>query len=187
MRRNVERYGAKRVITASRTIAGRLAKADDPKPKSTIVTVGEHPDGFGKQVQWDASDYELALVIYLNAADPHGLMISGAKPTDTIEFVLADGLASFAEETENEGVGALIGIVAAGANLGAAAFGAPEAAPLIAAAEKFATEQFKEKQVKTKVRDPFGSRSSSSARRLRGCSCSARRTDRRTRRVERRR
>ena len=92
----------------------------------------------------------------MNAGDHLGVMISGARPTDRIDVVSATGIASFAEETENEGVGSLIGIVAAGATVAASAFGAPEAAPAIGAAEKYAKDRFKEKKVKTKRRDPFG-------------------------------
>jgi hypothetical protein len=78
------------------------------------------------------------------------------KANDTIRFVSATGFASFAEETKNESVGSLIGIVAAGATVAADSFGAPELAPVIGAAETFAREQFKEQKVKAKVRDPFG-------------------------------
>ena len=156
MQRNSARYGVQRTVPASRTIPGRLARAGEPQPRSTITTVGEAPDGFGKQVLWDARDAELALVIFLNTADPYGVMISGAKRSDSIEFVSATGIASFSTDTENEGVGALIGIAAIGANLGAAAFGAAAAAPLIDAAAAFAKDRFKEKQVKTMRRDPFG-------------------------------
>jgi hypothetical protein len=38
-------------------------------------------------------------------------MISGVQPTDTIQFVVAGGIASFAEDTENEGVGAFAGLL----------------------------------------------------------------------------
>jgi hypothetical protein len=156
MQRNAARYGARRTVPASHTIPGRLARPGDPQPRSTITTVGEAPDGFGKQVLWDARDDELALVIFLNAADPDGVMISGAQKSDTIEFVSCTGIASFSTDTENEGVGALIGIAAIGANLGAAAFGAAAAAPLINAAAAFAQDRFKEKEVKTMRRDAFG-------------------------------
>jgi hypothetical protein len=153
---NAARYGAQRTIRAGLTIAGRTAKPGQPKPRSTVTAVGKAPKGFGKQVLWDAGDPELALVIFLNAADPYGVMISGAEPTDSIEFINSAGIASFSEATENEDVGSFIGVVAVGANLGAAAFGAPAAAPLINAAAAFAQDQFKEKQVKTMRRDAFG-------------------------------
>jgi len=156
MQRNAARYGARRTVPASRTIPGRLVRAGDPKRRSTITTVGEAPDGFGKQVLWDPQDRQLALVIFLNTGDPDGVMISGALPSDSIEFVKCTGIASFSTDTENEGVGALIGIAAIGANLGAAAFGAAAAAPLINAAAAFAQDRFKEREVKSMRRDPFG-------------------------------
>jgi len=156
VQRNVALFGPKVVLPASRTIAARMTRPGQAIPKSTVVTIGEAPDGFGKQVLWHPDDAGLAVVIFLNAGDNLGVMISGAKPTDTIQFVSATGIASFAEETENEGVGAFIGIVAAGANVAAAAFGAPELAPVISAAAKFAQSRFQEEKVKTKRRDPFG-------------------------------
>jgi hypothetical protein len=158
MQRNVARFGPSRQIPASRTIAGRLAKPGEPQPRSTVVTVGEEglPAGFGKQVLWDARDSAIAVVAFLNAGDHLGVMISGAKPTDSIKFVSATGLASYAEDTRNEGIPALIGLVAAGGSATAAAFGAPEAKPLIDSGAAFAKEMFKEEKVKTKVRDAFG-------------------------------
>lgn len=156
LKRNVALFGAKKVLPASKTIAALLTKPGQPKSKSRNVTIGEAPNGFGKQVLWDADDSALALMIFLNASDSMGVMISGVKATDTIELVTAAGLASFAEDTENEGAGAIIGIVAAGANATAAAFGAPEAKPIIDAGAKFAESRFQEKKVKTKVRTAFG-------------------------------
>jgi hypothetical protein len=92
-RRNTALYGARRMIPASRTIAMRLADPDEPKPRSTVVTVGEEglPAGFGKQVLWAQEDTALAIVVFLNAGDPLGVMISGARRTDTIKFVSAAG------------------------------------------------------------------------------------------------
>jgi len=156
IRRNTAVFGQAKVIPASRTIAGRFARSGEPRPRSTVTVVGEAPDGFGKQVMWAPEDAALAAIVFLNAGDSLGVMISGVKATDTIEFIFAGGLASFAEETENEGVGAFIGVVAAGATVAASAFGAPELAPVIGAAAKFAADRFQEKKVKTKRRDPFG-------------------------------
>ena len=156
MARNVAIFGPKKVIPASMTIAARVVGRQTATPESSITVVGDAPEGFGKQVLWDRRDAGLALVIFLSAADYLGVMISGVRRTDTIEFVSATGIASFAEETKNEGAGAIIGVVAAGATLGASAFGFPEAAPLIAAGAEYAKTQFKEEKVKTKRRDPFG-------------------------------
>jgi hypothetical protein len=157
VRRNTGLFGPRRVITATRTIPGRLAKPGRPKPKSTLITIGEGvPEGFGKQLNWDPADAGLAAVVFLNAGDHLGVMISGVKRTDTIEIVSAVGIASFSEDTENKGVGALIGLIATGAEIGAASFGAPQLAPFIEAAESYAKTQFEEKKVKTKRRDPFG-------------------------------
>lgn len=156
LQRNISLFGSKRLIPASKTIAARMTKAGGTEPKSGIAVVGEAPNGFGKQVMWHPDDAGLAVVVFLNSGDSMGVMISGVKATDTIDFVSATGIASFSETTKNKGVGAIIGIVAAGATLTASAFGMPGLAPLIGAAEKFAASQFEEKKVKTKRRDPFG-------------------------------
>jgi hypothetical protein len=125
-------------------------------PESTTQQVGQAPDGFGKYIQWAPGDQALALMVFLNTADSTGVAVLGVNKTDTIELVSAAGNASFSEGTANKGIPAAIGIVAAGANIGAAAFGFPEAAPLIGAASKFAQEQFAEKPLKTKQRDAYG-------------------------------
>jgi hypothetical protein len=156
VQRNIAAFGPRTLLPASKTIAAQLTKPGQAKPKSDVVVIGEAPNGFGKQVLWHPEDASLAVVVFLNAGDPLGVMISGAKATDTIQFVSSVGIASFAEETENEGVGSFIGIVAAGAVVAASAFGAPELAPVIGAAEKFAQSRFQENKVKTKRRDPFG-------------------------------
>ena len=153
---SVELFGPGMIIRASDTIAGRVTKPGKVPPKSEIKTVGEQPEGFGKQVDWDPADSGLALLIFINPADDLGVMISGVKATDTIDFVAAVGIASFAEETENEYTSSLIGIVAAGADLAAGDFGVPEATPLIAAGAKFAQDHFQANKVKTRRRDAFG-------------------------------
>ncbi len=156
LKHNVELFGPLKILPASKTIAARFAKPGASKPKSNVTTIGEAPDGFGKTLNWDNDDQKLAVIVFLNAGDPLGVMISGVKKTDTIQFVSATGNASFAEDTKNEGFGAFIGVVAAGLSVTASAFGAPELAPVIGAAADFAKSKFKEEKVKTKRRDPFG-------------------------------
>ncbi|MBI5031359.1 MAG: hypothetical protein HZB51_12590 [Chloroflexi bacterium] len=156
LERNVALYGPKSMISASNTIAARFTKDGETKPKSKVVVVGQAPNGFGKQIDWDSGDAEIALVIFLNAADPLGVTISSVRAADTIEFVFAGGLASFAIETENEGIGSIIGLIAAGAKVGTIPFGVPELIPVIDATEKFAKSNFKEAQDDTKRRNPFG-------------------------------
>ena len=156
IKQNIAKFGKTTTIPAKKTIASRFARPGTAKPKTSMLVVGEAPDGFGKQILWDAKDLSLAVVAFLNAGDDLGVMISGVKATDTIEFVSAMGIASFAEETKNKGVPALIGVIAAGADVGASAFGQPELVPVITAAEEFAKKQFEEEKVKTKRRDPFG-------------------------------
>jgi hypothetical protein len=156
LERKVARFGAASEIRPSRTIAERVKGKTGHRPRSSLVKAGEAPDGFGQQVIWNPADPELLLVVLLNAADSQGVMISGAKPSDTIEFTFAGGLATFAEETENDGVGALIGLIAAGANLTAGLLGVPEAKEVIDAGAKFAQGQFQEVKHNARPRDAFG-------------------------------
>lgn len=156
LQRNVSVFGHQTVLPASKTIAAKFAAPSIIKPKSTVIEIGEAPDGFGKAVSWDVDDANLAAVVFLNAGDSLGVSILGVKATDTIEFVAATGIASFAEDSKNKDVGSFVGIIAAGATVSANAFGAPELAPIIGAAASFAESQFQEKKVKTKRRDPFG-------------------------------
>ena len=164
-RKKAATFGKARRVPIGQTAAGRVAreipeakrkKFGITTPASKTVQVGEAPEGFGKYVAWSDEDSQLALVVFLNAGDPMGVGVLGVKATDTIQFVSAVGHASFSESTENKGVPAMIGIVAAGAKLTAASFGLPEAAPVIEAGSAYAKEQFKEKNVKTMVRDPYG-------------------------------
>jgi hypothetical protein len=154
---SVEIFGAAKTLGPKATIAALAKGRGTAVPRSTVEVIGEGmPKGFGKGIFWDPADEQLAVIVFLNVADPLGVMISGVRQFDTIEFTSATGIAHFREGTQNKGISALIGVVAAGANLTAAVFGAPEVAPLINAAAKFAQDQFQEKKVKELPRDPFG-------------------------------
>lgn len=156
IKQNIAKFGKTTTLPAGKTIASRFARPGMEKPRSSMLLVGEAPVGFGKQILWNAKDLGLAVVAFLNAGDDLGVMISGVKATDTIEFVAAMGIASFAEEIKNKGVPAFIGVIAAGADVAASTFGQAELVPVITAAEEFAKKQFEESEVKTKRRDPFG-------------------------------
>jgi hypothetical protein len=155
--------GTVRTVPPTETIAARVATGpaqDRPPgstmPSSSVVQVGEAPDGFGKLVAWSDQDAELALVVFLNTADPLGVAIQGVKATDTMQLVSATGLASFGQDTEIKGWGALIGLVTSGVGLTAAAFGSNAAAPLISGGAAFAKDHLGEEKIGTLVRDPFG-------------------------------
>ena len=124
--------------------------------KFDVITLGEPPSGFSLSFDFKPEMDKVALVAFLSAADPFGILITGMTKFDTIQFVHAAGIASFSEETKNKNIGSFIGLVAAGASVTAASFGAPEVVPVIQAAEKFAKDVFKEEKIKTKVRDAFG-------------------------------
>lgn len=129
-------------------------KSDFFKKSDTIA--GTPPEGFGPVVEWLPNQEIAAVVLWLNAADRFGAMISGVTKFDTIEIISAVGSASFSEETKNEHAGSFIGLVSTAADVIATGFGAPEIVPIIEAGEKFANEVFKPEKVKTKVRDAFG-------------------------------
>ena len=156
LRSNEALYGRVREAPSNHTIAAHLVKPGQDQPKSTLLTIGEAPNGFGKTLLWAAEDEGIAAVVFLSAADRYGVMISGVTPGDTIELVSATGIASFDEDIKNEGAAAIIGLVAAGASLAASAFGAPEAAPVIQAGADYAKIRFREENVRKKRRDPFG-------------------------------
>src|SRR5262245_49740095 len=124
---SVQIFGPAKTLAPKNTIAALATSRGTAVPKSTVDIIGEGvPKGFGKVVFWDAADEQLAAIVFLNVADPLGVMIGGVKQFDTIEFVSSTGIAHFREGTQNKGISALIGVVAVGANLTAAAFGAPE-------------------------------------------------------------
>lgn len=154
--RNEAVFGKKKIIPPAKTIPGRFVVAGAEAPKSKLEQIGESPDGFGKIVHWAHEDRGLALVAFLSSCDNLGVAITGVEAGDSVQIVSATGIASFAEETKNAYAGAYIGIVAAGAKVTAAAFGAPEVAPLIDAAAALAETRFQTAKVKTKRRDPFG-------------------------------
>jgi hypothetical protein len=118
--------------------------------------VGRPPEGFGHGFHWDRKDDQIRLVLFINAADTVGVCIDGVQDGDMVHVTSAAGLCYFDKDKGNPRLASLVGLVAAGAQAGAAAYGVPEAAPLIAAAEKFAAEQFKGTGEKKKPRDPFG-------------------------------
>jgi hypothetical protein len=123
---------------------------------STTTTVGDAPPGFGKGFTWDRKDNEILLVMFINAADPFGVSIDGVQAGDQVQVMTASGIASYSSDKGNPTASSIIGLVAAGANVLLSAEGAPEVAPVIDAAQKFAQDQFKATNAKTKRRDAFG-------------------------------
>jgi len=118
--------------------------------------VGDHPVGFGKGFIWDRADEAILLVLFINAADPLGISISGTQPGDYIRVSSAAGIASFTEDEGNPTASSLVGLVGAGAKVILGIGGFPEAVPLVDAAESFAKDQFKATHAKHMRRDAFG-------------------------------
>ncbi len=123
---------------------------------SMLAEVGDHPSGFGQGFEWDRRDAEIMLVLFVNAADNSGISIDGLRKGDQIQVVSASGIATFSEDNGNPLAGSLVGLVAAGAKVGADVLGLPEIGPVLDAGEKFAEEQFKGTGKGTKPRDAYG-------------------------------
>lgn len=117
---------------------------------STFDQVGDQPEGFGYNFNWCGND-EATLVAYINAADQLGISITGVKAGDYVSISSASGIASFSEDKGNPTASSIVGFVGTVGKLIA-----PEFAPVIAAGEKFAQNQFKPTNAKTKRRDAFG-------------------------------
>jgi len=129
--------------------------ADDPnKPPPGGIVVGQAPNGFGQVVFWDRKDAEVMLVCYINSADSLGVAVANVATGDRVIVEMASGMASFTASDGSTAKG-IIGVVATAASAGAAALGAPQAAPLIKAAGDFAAAEFG-KPSTGKVRDAFG-------------------------------
>lgn len=134
---------------------GQLAGIQTRTPASSVTTVGTQPAGFGMSISW-VGEEDLAVVAFVSAADSLGLGINGVTDGDTIQFFSATGLATFSQDSHNEFVGSIATIVAAGASLGAAAFGQPELAPFITAAGASIAKAFPESKSPSMGRDAYG-------------------------------
>ena len=114
------------------------------------------PEGFGKEFTWDRADNSILLALFINAADPLGVSISGVTKWDTIAVTSCAGIASFTEDTGNSSASSIVGLLAKGADTASVLTGHPELVPLINAAESFAQDQFKPTHAKHMRRDAFG-------------------------------
>ncbi|HEU5391920.1 MAG TPA: hypothetical protein VFV73_39085 [Streptosporangiaceae bacterium] len=120
-----------------------------------IVTVGTQPEGWGVSINWN-TDQDMAIVAFINSSSVDGLRVTGVRDGDTFQLDTASGSATYAVDTENEGIPGLISVVAVGANVAAGVFGQAELSPLINSAAQYARQQFPERQVNAKSRDAFG-------------------------------
>jgi hypothetical protein len=141
-----------------RKTVGAIKLATGQPSSSTVTQVGSPPAGFGSTFNWDRSQQSVLLVVFVNAADPLGVSITGLQPGDVINVKSASGLASFVQDTGNPLASSLIGLVADG---GAAAVsildpGALGAGQAIQAAGQQAASLFKGTGAGQKVRDAFG-------------------------------
>lgn len=128
-----------------------------PSPGSQLVQVGNAPNGFGKTVIWDRSSNAILLAVFINAADPLGISISGVRPTDYITVSSVDGLCTFDQDKGNPNASSIVGIIGDGLNavLNMTGVGAA-VSQMTSAAETFAQKQFKGTGQGQDVRDGFG-------------------------------
>jgi|SRR5215469_9097315 len=120
-----------------------------------VMTLGDRPEGWGVSVDWN-TDEDMAIVAFVNSSSVDGLRVTGVTDWDTFQLDTASGSATYAVDTENEGIPGLISVVAVGAGVAAGVFGQAELAPLIDKAAQYAKQQFPERQVNAKSRDAFG-------------------------------
>jgi hypothetical protein len=139
------------VASQKRLAGGGVA----PQLASTVTGTGSQPKGFGITVTWIGPE-DLALTAFVTASDQLGFAVDGVTDADTFELVNAVGIASFAQDTSNENVSSIVTIVAAGAGIAAAAFGAPEVAPSIKDAGDAIAKLAPESKHPAKRRDPYG-------------------------------
>jgi hypothetical protein len=150
--------GQKKTIAAKPFQKPKAGAAVAAGGRSSLTVVGGEglPEGFGKGFTWDRAEDEALLVMFINAADPLGVSIDGLKEGDYVQVLSASGVASFSEDKGNPTASSIVGLVAAGAKVATTIGGIPEVVPVIDAAEKFAQDQFKATNAKTKRRDTFG-------------------------------
>lgn len=149
----VLRGGKRQIIAASVLVKSTGKSAALTSGDSKLTTIGGQglPEGFGSGFTWDRADNEVLLVMFVNAADALGISVDGLKAGDQVQVISASGVASYSQSKGNPIASSLVGLAAAGAKVAV-----PEISPVITAAEKFAKEQFKATNAKTKVRDAFG-------------------------------
>jgi len=107
---------------------------------STVDQVGSPPAGTGTTFNWDRSTPSVLLVVFVNAADPLGVSITGLQTGDQVQITGASGLASFSKNTGNSTLSSFLGLVADGtaAVVGALVPGAQVSQPIEAAGQQAA-------------------------------------------------
>jgi hypothetical protein len=120
--------------------------------------VGEAPAGFGPIFEWDRERFErVNLSAFVNAADPLGIMIAGARADDRLTVTSASGLATFAQSKGSFSV-SLIGLVS-GVSGGVVIFNGGDkdgSNAIVEAVNKFAEREFENKGERVLIRDAFG-------------------------------
>jgi hypothetical protein len=123
---------------------------------TTSERIGEPPEGFGKGFKWDRMDAEVLFEMFINPADPLGIVIEGVEPGDKVTVLTVAGVASFAKNTGNPLASSIIGLVGRAAEIGAPLLGYGAATPFINVAAQWAQQQFAATGAPEKCRDGFG-------------------------------
>ena len=150
----------RRAVRASMQIAGMRY----PAGHARLIVIGKAPEGYGHALCWDRSSEAVLCCLYINAADPNGILIQGLRKGDTVSVISASGMASFANEMGNPFFGGLVTVMAAGDNVILNAFDLESLADVIDAGEAFALRYFGQPEesedetraVDCKLRDAYG-------------------------------
>ena len=149
----------KQSLTGHTAQTVRAVKLATGQPSnSTLTTVGSPPSGFGTVFNWDRSQQSALLVIFVNAADPLGVSITGLQPGDMIQVKSASGTASFSKDTGNSIASSIVGFVADGTAAVVSALDptSKNVGSEIEDAGKQVQSLFKGSGAAEKFRDPFG-------------------------------
>lgn len=144
------KYGTNMRMQPGNRIAAKAS------PGSHLIQVGDPPSGFGKVFEWDRKDNELALTVYVYAADAMGVSITGLAKNDIVQITSASGIATFSKDQGNSIASSIIGLLAVGADAALIAKGGDKFLPVVDKAEAWAKDQFKGTNQGTDRRDPFG-------------------------------
>lgn len=150
-------YAATARRVRGRAPRGAARKVYRPLSRRTLrsTKVGQPPEGFGNTFHWDRKE-DVLLAVFVNAADPLGVSITGGQPGDRISITGASGLATFSKDKGNPLAASIVGLVSIGAKAVATAYGGAAAIPGIDAVEGIVKDQFKGTGKGTKARDAFG-------------------------------
>lgn len=156
----VRDLGTSAAANPAKVLAPSLIKKPSEKNCPPVVPTNfpGAPEGFGNRISWDRCDDQILLLLVVNAANNVGIPIENVRKGDQILLGPASGIATFSKDTGNPRLAGVVAVLAKGAIVAGSALGCPECAPVIAAADTFAQNEFKapKEDAERKPRDPYG-------------------------------